>query len=339
LKTHNNLYANIYDFENLHRAYLLARKNKRYKQEILEFGNNLEENLIHLQNELIYESYLPSPYRQFTVYEPKERLILALPFRDRVLQHAICSIIEPIFDRTMVKDSYACRKTKGVLKGVKRVSSFVRSLSQKGNVYCLKMDIRKYFYSIEHETLFRLLKKKIRCKRTLKLLRIILDSSQNPGIPIGNLTSQLFANVYLNEIDHFIKEELRIKHYVRYMDDMIILDNNKKRLGTVLAEIKCFLGDKLFLSLNRKTQIFPIEKGIDFLGYRQFEDCSLLRKRVMLKNFKKFKKLNKTNMSLIKLKIRIDSFLNLCSYCKSGKIVLNIKQIIGVPKWELMYSK
>lgn len=338
LKTHNKLYAKIYDFENLHKAYLCARKNKRYKREVLEFGNNLEENLIQLQNELIHESYTASAYRQFMVYEPKERLILALPFRDRVLHHAICNIIEPIFDKTMIKDTYACRKAKGVLKGVKRVSRFVGSVSQASEGYCLKMDIHKYFYSIEHETLYRLLQKKIRCKRTLNLLRIIIDSSDNPGIPIGNLTSQLFANVYLNLVDHFIKEELKIKYYVRYMDDMIIIDNDKNRLAAVLKEIIYFLRDRLSLKLNSKTQIFPIKRGIDFLGYRQYEDYRLLRKRVMLKNFKKFKKMGRANMGLGKLKIRLNSFTNLCKYCKSNKVVANVKQIIGVPKWEQMFS-
>lgn len=339
MKTYNNIYPRIYDFANLHKAYLKARAGKRFREEVLDFSSKLEENLIQIHNELINSLYQPSPYKQFVIKEPKERLILALPFKDRVVQHAICNIIEPIFEATFIKDSYACRKNKGVLKGVKRAAKHISSVEKTGGIYCLKMDIHKYFYSIDHHVIFEMIKKKIRCKKTLDLIKVIIDSSDNPGIPIGNLTSQLFANIYLSSLDHFIKEDLRVKYYLRYMDDMVIIDNSKENLARLLSEIKIFLKTKLRLELNKKTQIFPIKRGLDFLGYRQFRASRILRKSVMLKSYRKIKKFMKSKRKLNKVKESINGLLNICSYCKSNKVIENVKKIIGEKKWALMYSK
>ena len=339
MKTYNNLYPRIYDFANLHKAYLKARGGKRYREEVLEFSCNLEENLIQIHNELVNCLYKLSAYRQFTIKEPKERLVLALPFRDRVVQHAVCNIIEPIFDSTFIKDSYACRKGKGVLKGVKRVGKYIVKTAKNGEVYCLKMDVHKYFYSIDHDIIFGLIKRKIRCAKTLKLIKTIIDSADNPGIPIGNLTSQLLANVYLGSLDHFIKEELRVENYLRYMDDMVIIDNSKENLSRLLREIKIFLESRLRLKLNKKTQIFPIKRGLDFLGYRQFKDIRILRKIVMLKNYRKIKKFMKSGKDLDKVKESINGLLNICSYCKSNKVIQNVKNIVGEEKWAQMYLK
>jgi retron-type reverse transcriptase len=336
MKTFNNLYNKIYDFANLHKAYLQARKCKRYKKEVLEFTNNLEANLIEIQNELIWHKYKPSQYRSFIVREPKERLILCLPFKDRVVQHAIHNVIEPIFEKTFIKDSYACRKGKGTLRGLNRAEKFISKYSS--DIYCLKMDIRKYFYTIDHAVLKDLIKRKIRCKETLELLFGLIDSVDNPGLPIGSLLSQLFANVYLGSLDHFIKEELKVKHYVRYMDDMIILSENKKSLQNYLLQINNFILIRLHLSLNSKTQIFPIKRGIDYLGYRQFQDYRILRKRILKSNLKKFKKLIKIGVSMEELKTKIVAFMNICNYCKSESIINKLKnEIIGKEKWEQMY--
>jgi retron-type reverse transcriptase len=330
MKTYNNLYERIYSFDNLHQAYLKARKNKRYKNDVLEFTSNLEENLITIQNELIYEAYTPSRYNEFLVTDPKERLILALPFRDRVVHQAICSVIEPLFEKTFIKDSYACRKNKGTLAGVKRMEYFLKqNIKDSKEVFCLKMDIQKYFYSIDHETVKRFLRRKIRCKRTLKLLNIIIDSTDNPGIPVGNLTSQLFANIYMNYLDHFIKETLRIKYYVRYMDDMVILYKDKKQLWRWLSEIRNFIEKELKLVLNKKTSIFSIKRGIDFLGYRQFPGVRILRKRVMVKNLKKFRKFNKAGASPDKVNKSLASLQGLCKHCSSGKFMGKIGSIIS----------
>jgi retron-type reverse transcriptase len=296
----------------------------------MEFASNLEENLITIQNELIYETYKPSRYNEFIIREPKERLILALPFRDRVVHQAICAVIEPLFENTFISDSYACRKGKGTIAGVKRVEKFVKKELRNEEVFCLKMDIQKYFYSIDHATIKKLLKRKIRCKKTLNLLNVIIDSTDNPGIPVGNLTSQLFANIYLNQVDHFIKETLRIKHYVRYMDDMIILSKNKKQLWVWLSEIRNFLNTELRLTLNKKTSVFNIKRGIDFLGYRQFPQHRILGKRVMVKNIRKFKKFVKVNIGMDKIQKSLASLNGLCKHCNSEKFMRNIKNILEV---------
>lgn len=292
-KTHGNLYEKIYDFGNLHRAYIKARRCKRYKGDVLLFSANLEEELITLQNELIWGTYRTGRYRRFTVYEPKTREIAALPFRDRVLHHAVCNIVEPLFERKFIKDSYACRAGKGTHAGSSRLVNFLRRAQRGwGKLYCLKADISKYFPSIDHDVLKRIVRRTIRCKRTLSLINEIIDSSgEGKGLPIGNLTSQLFANVYLNELDHLVKEEMKIKFYLRYMDDFVILHNDKKQLHQRMADIEGFLKHKLRLELNPKTSVFQVLRGVDFLGYRTWATHKLLRKRGIVGMRRRLKRL------------------------------------------------
>lgn len=339
MKTVNNLYQQIYNFSNLHKAYQKARLNKRYKQDVLMFSANLEEELINLQNHLIYKSYIPGKYHQFFVHDPKTRLILALPFRDRVIHQALCGIINPIFEPTFIYDSYACRVGKGTLAGVDRVKGFLdKEKSKHDKVYCLKMDVTKYFYSIDHNILKRLIRSKIRCKNTLWLIDLIIDSTDDEiGIPVGNLTSQLFANIYLNKLDHFIKEQLLMKHYVRYMDDMIILHHDKRILWSALKEVKEFLFEYK-LRLNNKTAVFDVCAGIDFLGYRQFLNRRILRKRIMQKNYRKFNKYIKSNKDDAHINRSLQSLKGQCKHCDGTKILEKIKTIIGEVRWERMYS-
>lgn len=293
MKTYSDLYPQIYEFDNLHLAYLKARRNKRYKQEVLRFSARLEENLIDIQNSLIWKTYRPSRYKFFTIYEPKQRLIAALPFKDRVVHHALCNLIEPIFERPMIHDSYACRRGQGVLAGVLRTTRFLRDAGRRwGRVYCLKADVTKFFPSIDHEILKKIIRRRIACPDTLALIDTIIDSTETDrGIPIGSLTSQLWANVYLNELDHFIKETLRIQYYLRYMDDFVIFHHNKQHLAVILEEVIGYLGVCLRLSLNRKTQIFPIQpRCVDFLGYRIWPNHRLLRKANVTRTKRKFRK-------------------------------------------------
>ncbi len=246
---------------------------------------NLEENLIAIQNDLIWKSYQTGEYRTFYVYEPKKRLVAALPFRDRVVHHALCNVIEPIFDARFIFDSYACRYNKGTHKGTDRAQEYMRRVNRKGRLYCLKGDVAKYFPNIDHGVLKELLRKRISCKDTIWLCDEIINSARAlndgtpKGIPIGNLTSQLFANVYLHELDVFVKHDLKERYYVRYMDDFVVFRNDKKQLHQIRKSISVFLETKLMLRLNGKTQVFPVKRrGVDFLGYRSWPTHRLLRK-------------------------------------------------------------
>jgi len=298
MKTHRNLFNKICSFENLHLAYLKARKAKRYRPYVLEFSRNLEENLLNIQRNLINLTYEPGPYREFIVCDSKKRQIKAPEFRDRIIHHALCNIIEPIFDKIFIFDSYACRKNKGIHRAVKRLEYFIKSLRTylresrpAAKIFCLKCDISKYFESINHKILFNLLQKKIADQKALILLKKIIDSTPGEkGIPIGNLTSQLFANIYLNELDQFVKHRLRCRYYLRYMDDFLILDFNKKKLHQIKEIIRNFLQDKLKLELHpQKANVFPTYKGIDFLGYVVYNHYKLLRKATVKRFLKRIK--------------------------------------------------
>ena len=292
MKTHNRLFQRICSFENLLNAAQKAQRSKRFRVEVARFNFHREKELYRLQEDLRTRTYRPGEYREFYIYEPKLRKISAAPYRDRVVHHALCNVIEPIFDRTFIFDSYACRKGKGTHKAVNRFTEF----SRKKN-YVLKCDIRKYFPSIDHSLLKTLFRRKIRDAQTLWLMDLIVDSS-NPqesihhyfegddlltslnrrrGIPIGNLTSQFFANIYLNGFDHFVKEDLKCRYYIRYVDDFVVLDNDKARLHQVKAEIENYLA-RLRLKLHPdKCQVFPVKTGTDFLGYQVFPTHRRLR--------------------------------------------------------------
>lgn len=280
LKRYNNLYAKICDFGNIEKAYKKARKYKRYRPEILNFTMNKEENLVNIQNHLILKDYKQGPYRVFKIYEPKERIISALPFSDRIVQHAICNVIEPLLDKRFFYYSCACRKKKGMHMASNMITQWLRNMSYSGKPsYALKGDIHHYFQSIDHEILRKILYKIFKDKDLLWLLDLIIDSTNvNIGIPVGNLTSQVFANLYLNELDKFVKETLHIHYYIRYMDDFIILSDSKKKLHDVLNKIEDFLFENLHLQLNPKTRILNANNGIDFCGYIHWKDHIKVRK-------------------------------------------------------------
>ncbi len=300
METLRNIYPKIYDFKNLHEAYLEARKNKRYRGDVLEFTARLEENLIQLQNELIYKTYSVGRYREFYVFEPKRRLIMALQFRDRVVQWAIYRHLNPWFDRQFIYDSYGCRDGKGTHRAADRLQYWVRQVSRKKQqFYYLKLDISKYFYRVDHGVLMDILRKKIEDQDLLEILDRIINCEHtafglpaftdpedcpgserllDKGMPIGNLTSQMFANIYLNQLDQYAKQELRLHYYIRYMDDIIILHHDKRYLHEIKDTIETFLWENLKLNLNRKTAIRPINQGIEFVGFRIFATHRKLKK-------------------------------------------------------------
>jgi len=287
MKTYNNLFQEICRYENLYDAYLKARRCKNDIAEVLMFGYNLENELLKLQYELENQTYRTGKYRHFIIFEPKERKISALPFRDRIVHHAICSVIEPIFDLRFIYDSYACRKGKGTHAGADRIQKFIKKVNS--NYYVLKCDVSKYFQSVDHEILKQVIREKIADKKLLQLLDNIIDSAER-GIPIGNLTSQLFANIYLNKLDEHVKYELKIKYYIRYMDDFIILHESKQSLHEIKEKINLFLVSMKLTLHPRKVNICPITLGIDFLGYRIFNNHRLVRKSTVKRFLKGAKK-------------------------------------------------
>ncbi|QUM78715.1 RNA-dependent DNA polymerase (plasmid) [Moritella sp. 24] len=295
-------YEEIYAFENLLSAAYSCRKGKSKNQSVMKFFDNLEENIIQIQNELMWCEYAPSPYHQFFVFEPKRRLISAPNFKDRVVHRAIYNIIEPHFDKTYIYDSYACRRGKGTHKGADRAQAFIRNVERKSNkAYALKADIYHYFSSIDHGILKQILSKKIKCQKTLSLLGFIIDTSPadevGVGIPLGNLTSQMFANIYLNELDRYAKHYLKEKYYIRYMDDFVFIGPDKDKLHGIRVDVEKFLWEQLRLKTNSKTQVFPIAKergrALDFLGFRIYATHRLLRKSSVKRIKSNLKKLRK----------------------------------------------
>lgn len=263
------------DYANVQKAYNKARKCKRYRKDVLIFTKDKEDNLETVRNDILGLSYEPSEYRYFKVYEPKERQIMALPFYDRVVQHAINNVLEPIFNQRFIFHSYACRKTKGMHAASDTLQEWLyewQKFHQDQPLYAIKADIHHYFQSINHDVLKAEIRKVIKDAGALVLIdRIIDHNGQMPdgiGIPVGNLTSQLFANIYLNKLDQYIKHTLGAKYYMRYMDDFILLSPDKEQLRHWLEDIERFLRDELKLELNPKTTILAAKNGIDFVGYK-----------------------------------------------------------------------
>jgi len=292
MKLYAGLFDRIASFPNLLAASRRAQMGKRFQRSVAEFNFNLEADLLRLRDELLSGTWRPGEYRRFTVFEPKCREIVAAPYRDRVVHHALCGAVEPLFDRGFIEDSYACRQRKGTHAALDRAHQFLRR-----SRFVLKCDVRKFFASVDHATLDGLLSRKIACARTLALMRRIIAFGARQravGLPIGNLTSQLFANVYLNELDHFVKQGLRARlldgtcaatakgvnvkcqdltpfRYVRYMDDFLVFGESKDELAWAKAQIARFLQDKLKLRLNeKKSFVSPVRVGVSFLGMRLF---------------------------------------------------------------------
>jgi len=305
MKTHKNLFPAIQDFGVLHASYCRARRGKRDRKPVQIFEQSLERNLFKLQRDLAWGNYETGKYHMFPVYEPKRRTVASLPFRDRVLQHSLISTIEPIWEGRFIDQSYACRPGRGMHRAADTVQGMLRKVQREhGQVYALKADIGKYFASIDHAILQRLLNKHIACEPTLELCFEIMGStvgihdSLRCGIPIGNLTSQLWANVYLHELDKFVKHVLKACHFARYMDDFIIIHHDKEYLAWALDEIQAFLWAQLRLQTNAKTQIFPVSlkhgRGLDFVGYHIWPTHRRLRKssiRRMHHSMKRFQRM------------------------------------------------
>ena len=290
-----DLWKELCSYDNIFLAYKKARKHKTTKDYVLKFERDIKDNLLTLRSELLFHCYKPRPLVNFIIRDPKTRKISKSDFRDRVVYHALCNIIEPIFEKTFIYDSYANRKGKGSLKAVQRFDYFKIKVSKNNSLHCyiLKADIKKYFENVDHNILLNVIKKKVKDKRVIWLIRIILNNStidkEDKGMPLGNLTSQFFANVYLNELDYFIKKELKAKYYIRYVDDFVILDNEKSILCNHKEKIDYFLKNKLNLQLHpQKSKIIKLGEQLSFLGFRIFYYHKLLKKSNLRKMRFKF---------------------------------------------------
>lgn len=265
------LFEKVATFDNLLLAAGKALRGRKDRGRVASFYFHMEPELLRLEEELMSGAYVPRPYRSFMVYEPKPRKICAADIRDRVVHHAICNVLDPVFEGFSIHDSYACRKGKGTHRAVRRA----RALCQDHR-YFLKVDVEKFFDSVDHGRLKDLLARKFKDRRLLALLGRIIDhpmpdGTPGKGLPIGNLTSQYFANFYMGYLDHLVKDSLGVRAYLRYMDDMVIFGDDKAVLHQRLAGVRQFLKDRLLLDLKEKaTVLAPVSQGIPFLGVRVF---------------------------------------------------------------------
>lgn len=289
VKKIKNVWHKIVDDANIEWAYRKAKKGKSKYNAVRYIEAHKEECLKQVKQLLVEGKFTTGEYKLKIIKEPKEREIFVLPFfPDRIVQHAIINVLEPIFVKLFIKDSYACIDGRGIHKGSLRIMEFVRK-----NKYCLKMDIRKFYPSINHNILMRILERKIGDKKLLCLLEDIVRSI--PGetnVPIGNLTSQWFGNLYMNELDTYIKHKLKIKCYLRYCDDFALFSNDKKQLNEAKHQIIKFLNEELKLTLS-KCDLFQTSQGVDFLGYRHFRKYILIRKSTVKRVKKRLVKVKK----------------------------------------------
>lgn len=317
MKRIGNLYEKVISLENLRLADEKARKGKLRSYGVMVHDKRREANLIALHESLKNGTFRTSKYHVFTIYEPKERLIFRLPyFPDRILHHAIMNILEPIWVSVFNQSTYSCIKNRGIQKCAKDVKKALKQ-DPDGTRYCLKIDVRKFYPSINHDLLKQIVRRKIKDKRLLALLDEIIDSAD--GVPIGNYLSQYFANLFLAYFDHWLKEQKRVKYYWRYADDIVILAHDKDSLHKLLHEIRAYLHG-LKLKVKHNYQVFPVDsRGIDFLGYVFYHTHTLLRKSIKQKLCRRVAKLNKRKIAPTKevYKQQICSWWGWCKYCDS----------------------
>jgi RNA-directed DNA polymerase len=284
LKRYGNLFEKIISVENLLEACKKAKRGKLKQTNVQKFLKNEKQNLESLHELLKHKKYKTPEYKIFKIYDPKERNIFRLPFRERVVQHAIMNVLEPIFTRMFIKNTYSCVKGRGILKASMDLRKYLKDVS--GTEYCLKLDIKKFYPSINNSILKEIIRRKIKDKNLLWLLDDIVDSAE--GLPIGNYTSQIFSNLYLTYFDHFLKEDLKVEKYLRYADDLVILNSSKIELQFILNKIELYFKN-LDLQVKNNKQIFPVDKrGIDWVGYVHYHTHTLIRKSIK-QNYKKSK--------------------------------------------------
>ncbi len=322
MKRIGGIFEEMCSMENLHLAYLNARKGKRKSFGVIEFEKDIEGNLLKLQKDLLELKFKTSTYTNFTINEyGKERLISRLPFYpDRIEHHLLMLKLESIWCSIFIRDTYACIKKRGIHDGLRRVKKSLKDI--EGTRYCLKIDIRKFYPSIDHEILKDIIRKKIKDENLLFVLFEVIDSA--PGVPIGNYLSQYFANLYLAYFDHYMKEVQGVKYYHRYADDIVILRESKEYLHGLLVNISDYFQQHLKLELKHNYQIFPVEKrGVNYLGYVIFHDHVILRKSIKLRMFRVIRKMTAQNY-----KQKLAAYKGWLKYCHSVNLQKTIKDMI-----------
>lgn len=335
MKRHGNLFHKIVDLDNLHDAYRNARKGKSWQDTVKMFDANLDSNLDRIRESLLSKEYTTAAYRSKIVQEPKRRRIYILPFDpDRIVQHAIIQVLGPIWDKLFIYHSYSSRVGKGMHKASRKTMEYLRRQR-----YVLKADISKFYPSIDHDILCGIIKNKIKCKDTLWLLRdIVYSFDGDKNVPIGNYTSQWFGNLYLNELDQWVKNKQYGRYYIRYCDDFILFSNDKKHLHMIKDRMKEFLDQKLKLRFSRWS-IFPVSQGIDYLGYRHFPGHVLLRKTTAKRVKKRIKRLPKMlasgQISTEQYRSSIASTTGWMKWANTHNLSLSLE----IDKLEEMYEK
>ncbi len=327
MKRVGDIFDKVISLENLRLADEKARKGKLHSYGVQLHDKNREANLLSLHESLKNGTFKTSKYYIFKIYEPKEREIFRLPyFPDRILHHAIMNVLEPIWVSVFNKDTYSCIKNRGIHACAKNVKHALKQ-DPDGTRYCLKIDVRKFYPSIDHEILKQVVRRKIKDGSLLALLDEIIDSVPS-GVPIGNYLSQYFANLYMAYFDHWLKETKGVKYYWRYADDIVILAPNKEVLHSLLHDIRAYLRDNLKLKVKRNYQVFPVDsRGIDFLGYVFYHSHTLLRKSIKQKLCRRVAKLNKRKVAPTKeqYKQQICSWWGWCKYCDSINLMSKLQ--------------
>jgi len=331
-----NLYEKVCSIENLILADEKARKRKKLTYGVRVFDRSRIENLQKLHDDLMNGTFKTSPYSIFTIYEPKEREIYRLPYYpDRIVHHAVLNILEPIWVSVFTADTFSCIKKRGINSAAGRLKRALKE-DPEGTTYCLKLDIRKFYPSIDHDVLKAIIRRKLKDARLLSLLDEIIDSAD--GVPIGNYLSQFFANLYLAYFDHWIKEEKGVKYYYRYADDIVILHSSKEFLHGLFKELSSYLADNLKLEVKGNWQIFPVAaRGIDFVGYVFFHTHTRMRKGIKKRFCWRVAKLNKRdNLTEDGFKRSICPWWGWAKHCNSRNLINSLSKN---SKYEIKFTR
>lgn len=336
MKRVGNIFDKISSIDNLRLADEKARKGKLKSYGVLKHDRKREQNILQLHKQLTSGTFKTSGYSVFKIYEPKEREIHRLPYYpDRIVHHAIMNILEPIWVSVFTEDTYSCIKGKGIHAAANKMRRILKA-DREETRYCLKLDIKKYYPSINHEILKNIIRRKIKDKRLLALLDEIIDSAE--GVPIGNYLSQYFANLYLAYFDHWVKEEKRVKYYFRYADDIVIFAPEKEPLHRLFLEIKTYLSE-LKLTIKGNFQIFPVEKrGVDFVGYVFYHTHTRLRKSIKQRFCRKVSRIRKRRKPYTDKQFRqeIAPWWGWCKYCDSKNL---IKKLSKQANYEINFER